>query len=356
MLLHQFMSDHRNEILHVCQRELLEHQVESPDALAGHVALFFDEMLRAIRRDQGMRESTSPLPGQSATAAQIGEERQQAGIQVSHVPLVFAALSQALASIGEKYELTLSAEEYRLLNRCLDSGVATSIENFWRKETDSKNQEITESFGFIAHELRNALGNAKTAFALLRAGGLDINGKTAEVLARNLTRMDALVAETLGSVQLQVGVKPTLLPVNVASVLQTLVASTIVERGIKLRLDLEEGAFIAGDEMMLSSAINNLVHNAVKFSPQNSTVHLRMAVDTNTLQVSVEDECGGLQYADPSVIFKPYVKQRHRNGTGTGLGLSIAKRAVEAMNGALTVLNRPGHGCVFTASFPLLEN
>jgi signal transduction histidine kinase len=355
MLLHEFMSAHRAEILQVCRLELRSRHVENAAALDGHITLFFDEMLHAIRRDQGVRESSSPLPEGSTTAAQIGEEQQQAGIAVNHVPVVFAAISQSLAAIGEKYELTLSAEEYKMLNRCLDTGVATSIENFWRKEADSNNRRMTESFGFIAHELRNALGNAKMAFSLLRAGGLDIHGKTAEVLARNLERMEAHVGELLGSVRLQAGVPPTLVPLDVASVLRALVASAIVDRGITLALRVDDGATIFGDEMLLTSAVNNLVHNAVKFSPPNAKVQLRMAADVDEVRIEVEDECGGLQQADPAKIFEPYVKQHDRNRTGTGLGLSIAKRAVEAMHGELTVTNRPGHGCVFTARFSRLH-
>jgi signal transduction histidine kinase len=354
MFLHQFMSDHRSEILRVCQQDLRDRQVENAEALDEHAALFFDEMLDAIRRDQGVRESSSPLPAESVTAAQIGEERQQAGIAVSHVPVVFAAISQALGEIGARYELTLSAEEYKMLNRCLDTGIATSIENFWRKETDSNNQRMTESFGFIAHELRNALGNAKTAFNLLRAGGLDLKGKTAEVLARNLTRMEMLVAEILGSVQLQVGVLPALVPIDVASALRALVASAILDRGITLALKVDEQAIISGDEMMLTSAVSNLVHNAVKFSPPNASVQLRTVVDSESVRIEVEDQCGGLKREDPAEIFKPYVKQQDGNRTGTGLGLSIAKRAVEAMHGELTVSNRPGHGCVFIARFSRL--
>jgi signal transduction histidine kinase len=309
-------------------------------------------MQHAIQRDQGVRESYSPLPAESETAARIGEERQRAGISVNQVLLVFAALSQAMGKTGEKYDLTLSAEEYKLLNRCLDTGVATSIEKFWSKEVDSKNQMLTESFGFIAHELRNALGNANMAFKLLRAGGLDVNGKTADILARNLTRMDALVAQGLGSMQLQVGVEPSLVPVQVASVLRALVASAMLDPGTALALDLDETAYIAADEALLSSAIGNLVHNAVKFSPRNATVQLRVIADGETIRIEVQDRCGGLQ-TDPAEIFKPYVKQRQGNSTGTGLGLSIAKRAVEAMHGELTVADRPGEGCTFTAKFPV---
>jgi len=130
MLLHEFMSEHREEISSACQLELRERRAAKSDGLDDQIALFFDEMLRAIQRDQGVRESVSPLPTESATAARIGKERQRAGIPVKQVPVVFAAISQAVGKTGEKYDLTLSAEEYKLLNRCLDTGVATSIERF----------------------------------------------------------------------------------------------------------------------------------------------------------------------------------------------------------------------------------
>jgi K+-sensing histidine kinase KdpD len=352
MLLHEFMNEHRDEILAACQLELRELHAQKTDGLDDQIAQFYDEMLHAVQRDQGLRESYSPLPAESATAARIGEDRQRAGIPVTQVPVVFAAISQAVGKTGEKYELTLKAEEYKLLNRCLDTGVATSIEKFWNRENDSKNQMLTESFGFIAHELRNALGNAHMAFRLLRTGGLDINGKTAEILARNLLRMEALVAQGLGSIKLQVGVEPVLTPVDVAAALGTLVASAIPDRGIQLALEVDDTVWVAADELLLTSAVSNLVHNAVKFSPANATVRVRVVAEADAARIEVEDQCGGLQ-AEPHEIFKPYVKQSAGNSSGTGLGLSIAKRAVEAMQGGLTVINRPGHGCVFVARLPL---
>jgi signal transduction histidine kinase len=71
--------------------------------------------------------------------------------------------------------------------------------------------------------------------------------------------------------------------------------------------------------------------------------------------IEVEDQCGGLSHKDPAKLFEPYLKRREGNGTGTGLGLSIAKRAVEAMHGELSVADRPGRGCVFAARFKLLR-
>ncbi len=259
-----------------------------------------------------------------------------------------------MGKTGEKYELTLSAEEYRLLNRCLDVGVATSIENFWRGNKDRENRVITERFGFFAHELRNALGNTNMAFKLLRVGGFNVNGRTADVLERNLLRMEALVAQCLAGVQLEAGVAPELFPVRVASVLRNLEASTLADRDVAIQLELDEQLFIAADEMLLTSALSNLLHNAVKFSPHGSTVRLSVPSCDGSAVIQVEDECGGLKHDNPEEIFKPYVKSHQGNPQGTGLGLAIAKRAVEAMHGELNVADQPGQGCVFSARFPLL--
>lgn len=352
MFLHEFMSARRDEILATCQAELAGAQ--GREELKRYVEEFFDETLRAVRRDSGIRDSSSPLPEGSETAARFGAERQRAGLAVTDVPVLFSAISQALAKTGEKYELTISAEEYRILNRCLDAGVATSIENFWQEDKVRENQLITERFGFVAHELRNALGNATLAFKLLRSGNLDLNGRTADVVARNLARMDALVVQSLARVQLDVGVTPELTPVHVASVLRNVEASAIPDRGISLVLELDEHVFIAADEMLLASAVSNLVNNAIKFSPPGATVWLRGYTEQGRALIEVEDHGGGLKHENPAEIFKPYVKRKAGNSKGTGLGLAIAMSAVKAMNGDLGVVDEPGHGCLFTMAFPSL--
>ncbi|HEX3777842.1 MAG TPA: HAMP domain-containing sensor histidine kinase [Polyangiaceae bacterium] len=355
MLLHEFMSEHREEILFACEKELLESSADRSESEVSEFAeQFFDETLRALRRDSGVPGSPSPLPGKSETAARFGADRQRAGVPVMHVPRIFAAISQALGQVGARYALTISAEEYKRLNSCLDSGIATSIENFWRRDRDRENRLITEHFGFLAHELRNALGNANMAFKLLRQGELAIDGPTGDVLARNLALMESLVAQCLGSARLEVGDPPALVPTRVATVLHDLEAASLPDRGIRIELDVDESLQIAGDEMLLGSAIGNLLHNAVKFSPPESKIHLRASASADSVVIDVEDECGGLHTANPEDFFKPYVKEQRGNHQGTGLGLAISKRAIEAMGGSIRVIDNPGHGCTFSARFPRL--
>jgi len=353
MLLHEFMTSCRSEILEACRTQLSREEHDPPGS---YVEEFFDELLRAVRRDAGIRESWSPLPESSDSAARFGADGQRAGMPVTRVPSLFAAISQSLGKVGEKYELTISAEEYQILNRCLDAGLASSIENFWLRDKARENQRITESFGFMVHEMRNALGNANMAFKLLRRGELNINGHTGEVLARNLRRMEALIGQCMGRVQLEVGALPELSPVRVASVLRSVEASAIPDRGITIQLESDEQLFIAADEMLLSSAIGNLLHNAIKFSPPKSVVRLSVCEANGRARVAVADHCGGLNHDHPQELLEPFVTQREGAQKGTGLGLAIAKRAIDAMQGELGILDRPGRGCVFFIDFPLLRH
>src|SRR4051794_16946250 len=108
MLLHEFMSARRNEILAHAQDEL-DH--DDSDVL-DYLHEFYDEVVRAMRRDSGVRDSVSPLPGGSEIAARFGAARQRAGVPAAKVPAIFAAISQAVGKTGELYNLTIAAEEY----------------------------------------------------------------------------------------------------------------------------------------------------------------------------------------------------------------------------------------------------
>jgi signal transduction histidine kinase len=351
MQLHEFMSAHREEILNAIQVEL-EGDASAAD---DHVRAFYDETLAALRRDSGIRDSFSPLPGESESAARIGVTRQRAGVPVAKVAAVYAAISQAVGQTGEQYELRISADEYKRLNKCLDAGIATSIENFWRREKRRTEQLITERYGHMAHELRNALGNVNMAFKLMRAGSLDVHGRTGDVLGRNLARMGALVGQCLGSVQIDVGKVPELVPVHVAEMLRDVEASAIPDRGINIVLEVDEVLFIRADEMLFSSAVSNLVHNAVKFSRPESTIHVSARSQDEVALIEVEDECGGLGQHTLETLCEAYTTGRSSETKGIGLGLSITKQAIEAMHGELRVVDRPGHGCTFTLVFPLLS-
>jgi signal transduction histidine kinase len=104
-----------------------------------------------------------------------------------------------------------------------------------------------------------------------------------------------------------------------------------------------------GDEFLLTSALSNLVQNAIKFSHDGATVVLRSCAEENVALVEVEDACGGLPKGKQSSLFAPFV-QGGAHGRGFGLGLAITRDVVRALGGDVTVRDVPGDGCVFAVT------
>jgi signal transduction histidine kinase len=352
MLLHEFMADHRDEILQVCRKRLRDN-VASNGALEHDVGIFFDEIVQALRVHQGMPVAIAPGPGplKSEAAARVGERQQRAGLHPAKVPFIFGAISSAIGQTGERHGLTINADDYFVFNECIDAGVATSIENYWNGERAQQKQQITERFGYLAHELRRALGNAGLAFKLLRAQDLQLRGRTAAVLATNLVRMETLLARTLGTVQLDSAVPLELRSLRVATVLRQLQASAIPERAISVTLEVDDSLHVNANEALLTSAISNLLDNAIKFSRNGARVWLSCRAEPDGVAIEVEDECGGLPAAAAELL-RPWLR-RPPQPNGFEAGLVFTQRAAEAMGGRLSLEDRPGVGCCFKLHFPL---
>jgi signal transduction histidine kinase len=123
-------------------------------------------------------------------------------------------------------------------------------------------------------------------------------------------------------------------------------------RGIHLTVVRpEDGLAVEADAMSLSLALVNLVQNALKFTRPSGSVSLRVRAPKGRIVIEVEDECGGLAQGKAEEMLAPFNSQG-KEGGGLRLGISIARKAVEANGGKLSVHNVPGRGCVFSIDLP----
>jgi two-component system sensor histidine kinase VicK len=100
----------------------------------------------------------------------------------------------------------------------------------------------------------------------------------------------------------------------------------------------------------------NLLHNAVKFSPNGGTVTVRVTVAGDEVLTAVEDHGIGISRPALARIFERFYKvdrARVRSGGGTGLGLSIARHVIAQHGGRIWVESREGQGSTFTFALPL---
>jgi two-component system phosphate regulon sensor histidine kinase PhoR len=115
---------------------------------------------------------------------------------------------------------------------------------------------------------------------------------------------------------------------------------------------------VLADASRIQQVIGNLVHNAVKFTPEGGKVEVRARLDERGTAVvlSVIDTGVGIPTADLSRIFERFYKaDRARSGGGTGLGLAISRHLVKAHGGQLEVKSREGKGSTFYFSLPLAD-
>lgn len=346
MTLREFISTHRDEILALCVRKLKQVSPErSEEVLADNLAIIIDEIVRALAHEEGLAVS-SPLPGASPTAAQHGRRRKQLGYEIEKLARDFGSISDATGELGAKHGLSFRAEEYRIFNTCIDSAISAALESYWNEAQAEESQAVTERIGFLAHELRNALASAQMALSIMAREHLSVQSRTGAVLRRGLSRAESLVGQALLEVQLRAGVRAELRPRRIAELLHDIEDSTVLERGVQLKVEADDALKIDCDDRLLTSAVSNLVQNAVKFTHRGGTIVLRAHGDAAQVVIEVEDECGGLPPGKDKELFEPFV-QRGSDRRGVGLGLSITQEAIAAHGGTLSVRNLPGKGCIF---------
>lgn len=122
--------------------------------------------------------------------------------------------------------------------------------------------------------------------------------------------------------------------------------------------DLVQDVVVSGDKRLLTQAVVILLDNAIKYSPEKSTIHLSVAVDAQLAVVRVRDEGPGIVAADQQRIFERFYRvdqSRTQHKTpGHGLGLSIARKIVEQHDGRISVDSVAGRGTTFIILLPRL--
>ena len=125
------------------------------------------------------------------------------------------------------------------------------------------------------------------------------------------------------------------------------------EKQIVVTLDQPAPVELAADAIRLGQAVNNLLDNALKYTPAGGRVTLAVRAETGTAVLTVSDNGPGVPAAEREVIFRRlYRSDSSRTQRGLGLGLSLVKAIVEAHGGRVTAGEAPGGGACFTVRLP----
>ena len=217
----------------------------------------------------------------------------------------------------------------------------------------------------ISHELRTPLASLKALTETLQEGALDDPPAARRFLQRMETEVDALslmVSELLELSRIESGKVPLRLnPVSPCSLLAEAVERLRLQAersGLQVQIDCPgDLPEVLADASRLEQVIVNLLHNAIKFTPQGGQIFVSAQPypsDPQWLQFSVKDTGIGIPAKDLPRIFERFYKtDRARASGGTGLGLAIARHMVEAHGGRLWADSREGQGSTFSFTLPV---
>lgn len=348
MRMHEFISSHREELV---SRTLLALKKDYPDRTADELLddlpPFIDAVLRTLRGDI---ESSGAGPS-TAFGVQFapahGRLRKEQGFDLSRIVHDYGLLCDATNTLASEIGERFTTEEHLLLNRCIDEATAQAIEGF----AAALHEDQSQTLGAIGHEIRNAAWSASMAFDLISSGKVGVNGRTGDVLRRSLERIEQLSLHALDAARMTAASTAQREWLDGREFLQQLVDATVGERGIQVHLEVEPALEFEVDPRLLTSAISNLLQNAVKFTHDAGTVTLRASTRDAAVCIEVEDRCGGLSREAQEHMFDP-TQRRARGPRSSGFGLAIARQAVEAQGGTLSVDDVPSVGCVFRILFP----
>jgi signal transduction histidine kinase len=222
-----------------------------------------------------------------------------------------------------------------------------------------------EFVGTVSHELRTPLTSIRGFVELmLDESGDPLSEQQRGFLAtvqRGSIRLERLVNDLLLTAQLQAGhldIHKT--HADLVEIVRESVESARAQaagKALKLSLVGSSGAIeIEADVVRLAQAVDNVISNAIKFTPEGGSVEVVLSQDGDRATVTVTDTGMGMTAADIERLFEPFFRTDSAGKIqGTGLGLPIVKAIIDAHDGQIGVASTPDVGTSFAISFPLAE-
>ncbi|HIE38494.1 MAG TPA: PAS domain S-box protein [Anaerolineales bacterium] len=217
----------------------------------------------------------------------------------------------------------------------------------------------------VSHELKTPvatiLGYAETLARSDAQWGPETAQELAETIKDEAKRLDRLITDLLDVSRLQAGALPLAMEEVALDMLARRVAQRFQPRTDRHEISIrfpKNFPLVKGDPMRLEQVLDNLVSNAIKYSPEGGKVRIRGRVRPEEVVVTVSDEGIGIPAVEQGRIFDAFYRvddRSTRKTGGAGLGLYLARAIVEAHNGRIWVESEPGEGSSFSFALPRID-
>jgi signal transduction histidine kinase len=284
-------------------------------------------------------------------------------------PLQVGPRTIGMLGLMRERAASFSPEEVELVT-LLGRLLATGVQNIRSYEAERRTVEElrrlsalrADFVSLVSHELRSpmaaVIGAARTLQGRWRELSAEHRNAFLALIADETTRLSNLIADVLDTSRIEAGTfSYTFRDVDVGALVREVVAAAGMGQD-EVRVEVEVNGslpWVRGDAERLRQVLQNLVDNAVKFSPANGEVRVTATAENGGLRVDVLDQGPGVAPADRRLIFEKFGRATEiEMKPGTGLGLFIARSIAEAHGGVLDVTTpSASRGAMFTLRLPL---
>jgi two-component system sensor histidine kinase CiaH len=212
----------------------------------------------------------------------------------------------------------------------------------------------------ISHELKTPIAITRLNLETLQKRTLDT--PTQQKLLHNslleTNRLNSLCSNILLAAQFDSGLyRAASAPVNLSAILQKSVEENLSRfNGRQIQLLANTDVMIAGEEWLLMILMNNLIENALKYSPADKPIEVSLTHLPSGWEVAVCDQGPGVEEGEQRNIFKKFYRtgsELTRQKKGTGLGLYLCKKIADSHGATITVTNQVTRGSRFAVLFPM---
>ncbi|MCX8051947.1 MAG: tetratricopeptide repeat-containing sensor histidine kinase [Chlorobi bacterium] len=327
----------------------------------GHfqTALAFFRRSTELRR-QVLAEDTEKLIAVMEVRQKIEREAREKEI----FRLRNVELANALSQLQEKTAALEEAYSELEQQQRITAEINTQLQQA-NERLQALDRERTELLSIVTHDLKNLVASIKLSAEVLRhpktASKPDVIQKTIERILDVTERMQHLIASLLDVSALESGK----LTIHLQPVAAHAVAGSLIERyqnhadskRIALLSSIEP-AWVVADPIRLEEVYDNLVSNAIKYTPPGGEVRILLARRDQVVRFVVSDTGPGFSDEDKKKLFSKFQRLSARPTGGessTGLGLAIAKKLVDLMNGRIWLDSALGEGAMFYVELPAAE-
>ena len=298
------------------------------------------------------------IEGSGRAAVALGRGEQPAVVRTTIEEV--NELNQALVDAGKLLAFerqsreAAEAERERLLHN----------ETLARETAQAQNIAKDQFLAMLGHELRNPLAAIAGATTLLERSGPDAERteRCVEIIRRQNRHLVHIVNDLLDVSRLMAGkIELEMLPMNLAEAVSNCVeALRTTERaaGYRMTVAATGPVWVCGDAVRIEQILNNLLTNALKFSPAGGEIRIEVRQEAGMAVVTVSDAGAGMSPDLLLRVFEPFVQgppPANRTQSGMGIGLALVRQLVQLHGGEVHAASAgPGHGSEFSFCLPAI--